>query len=207
MVRLRAGRHARAICAVQDRAFAGWSINTMTFDLVSPLPLAECIRRLRAATDSGFAMAGSKPVLGTVRNTAIRLRRRSHYRHGSQCWLSGKFTQEGGRTRLHCTVGMHPFFRVFLKYWVACIFIGGGAIVVHTLRTFWTAQEPLPQNLWLGLVVPPLLFGFGVVLFLVGDSGFGSDPRFLVEFVARTIDGKEVWYRGGDKRTHDAHPV
>lgn len=179
----------------------------MTFDLVSPLPLAECIHRLRAATDGGFAMAGSKPVLGTVRETAVRLRRRSYYRHGSQCWLSGKFIEEAGRTQLHCTVGMHPFVRVFLKYWVACIFVGGGAIFVHTLRTFWQAQDPLPQNLWLGFVVPPLLLGFGVVLLVVGEYGFGSDPRFLVEFVARTIDGKEVWYRGDERGNQDAHPV
>jgi len=165
----------------------------MTFDLVSPLPLVECIRRLRAATDSSFAIAGSKPVLGTVRETEIRLRRRSYYRHGSQCWLSGKFTEENGGTRLHCTVGMHPFVRSFLEYWVACIFLGGGWVFVRTLRTVWETQGPLPHNFWLGLVVPPLLLGFGAVLLAFGDHNFGSDPRFLVEFVARTIDGKEVY--------------
>jgi hypothetical protein len=175
----------------------------MTFDLISPLPIAECIRRLRAATDSSFAMAGSKPVLGMVRETAIQLRRRSYYRHGSQCWLSGKFTEDRGRTRLHCTAGMHPFVRVFLGYWVACIFVGGGAIFVHTLRTIGGAQDPLPQNLWLGLIVPPLLLGFGLVLLVIGNTNFGDDPRFLVEFVARTIEGKEVWYRGGDKDSQD----
>jgi hypothetical protein len=179
----------------------------MTFDLVSPLPLAECVRRLREATDGSFAMAGSKPVLGTVREGVIRLRRRNYYRHGSQCWLSGRLTEEGGSTRLHCTVGMHPFFRVFLKYWVACIFVGGGTVFVHTLRTIWAASDPLPQDLWLGLAVPPLLLGFGVVLLVIGDTNFGNDPRFLVEFVARTIEGKEVWYRPRGKGNEDAHPV
>jgi hypothetical protein len=184
----------------------------MTFDLVSPLPLAECVRRLRAETDSSFAVGGSKPVLGAVRETGIRLRRRSYYRHGSQCWLSGKFTEESGCTWLHCTAGVHPLVRTFLEYWVACIFVGGGAIFVHTLRMFWAAHDPLPQNLWLGLAVPPLLLGFGVVLLVVGNTNFGNDPRFLVEFVARTIEGKEVWYRGGDKGSkdagdQDAHPV
>jgi hypothetical protein len=184
----------------------------MTFDLVSPLPLAECVCRLRAATDSSFAIAGSKPVLGTVRETGIRLRRRSYYRHGSQCWLSGKFTEENGGTRLHFTVGMHPFVRTFLEYWVACIFLGGGWVLVRTLRALWAAQAPLPQHLWLGLVVPPMLLGFGVVLLMSGGHNFGSDPRFLLEFVARTIDGKEVWPRGRDKGSQDtgnedAHPV
>jgi hypothetical protein len=183
------------------------SNRTMTFDLVSPLPLAECILRLRAATDSRFAIAGRKPVLGTVRDTTIRLRRRRYYRHGAQCWLSGTFTEDGGRTRLHCTVGIHPLVRTFLEYWVVCIFLGGGWVFVRTLRTYWAAQGPLPESLWLGLVVPPLLLGFGVIMLALSEHSFGDDPRFLIEFVARTIDGKEVWYRGSDTGNQDAHPV
>ncbi|MGB7040960.1 MAG: hypothetical protein WBD83_15375 [Xanthobacteraceae bacterium] len=88
----------------------------MNFDLISPLPLAECIRRLRAATDSGFAIAGSKPVLGSVGDTSIRLGRRTYYRHSSQYWLSGQFVEEGGENLLHCTVGLHPFMRTLLEY-------------------------------------------------------------------------------------------
>ena len=97
----------------------------MTFDLISPLPLADCIRRLRAATDSAFAIAGSKPVLGAVGDTSIRLRRRTYYRHSSQYWLSGQFVEAGGQTRLHCTVGLHPFMRTLLEYWVGAVMLGG----------------------------------------------------------------------------------
>jgi hypothetical protein len=188
----------------------------MTFDLVSPLPLAECVRRLREATDSSFAIAGSKPVLGTVRETAVRLRRRSYYRQSSQCWLSGKFVEDGGLTRLHCTVGMHPVMRTLLEYWVGAVALAGGYVFLRSLRLFFNAHgalpDPWPDYLWLGLVVPPLLLGFGAVLLAFGDHNFGSDPRFLVEFVARTIDGKEVWYRGRDKEnkdpgSQDAHPL
>ncbi|MGA8321248.1 MAG: hypothetical protein WB774_10620 [Xanthobacteraceae bacterium] len=85
-------------CAMREPCPRATMLHTMNFDLISPLPLAECIRRLRAATDSGFAIAGSKPVLGSVGDTSIRLRRRTYYRHSSQYWLSGQFVEEGGET-------------------------------------------------------------------------------------------------------------
>ena len=168
----------------------------MTFDLISPLPLAECIRRLRAATDSGFAIAGSKPVLGAVGDTSITLRRRSFYRHSAQYWLSGQFVETGGETRLHCTVGMHPFMRTLLDYWVGAVMLGGGYVFLRAVRMFFAAHgalpDPWPDTLWLGLVLLPLFLGFGIVLLVFGDQLSPDEPRFLVEFVARTIDAVEV---------------
>jgi hypothetical protein len=92
------------------------------------------------------------------------------------------------------------------------VVLGGGYVFLRSLRLFFAAHGPVPDYLWLGLAVPPVLLGFGAVLLAFGDHNFGSDPRFLVEFVARTIDGKEVWYRGRDKEnkdpgSQDAHPL
>jgi hypothetical protein len=169
----------------------------MTFDLVSPLPLHECVRRLRAATDGGWAMAGQKSVLGAVGDNSIRLRRRSYYRHSAQCWLSGKFVEADGQTWLHCTIGLHPIVRVVLEYWVACVLLGGGAVFVRSLHMSLhlarAGHEPLPDILWPGILGPPLLVAFGAVLLAIGDRPSGDEPRFLVEFVARTIDAKETW--------------
>ena len=164
----------------------------MTFNLISPLPLAECIRRLRAATDSGWSIAGGKPALGFVGDASIRLRRRSYYRHSSQYWLSGQFVEEGGQTRLHCTLGMHPYMRTLLEYWVGAVMLGGGYVFVRAAKLFFAAHGPLPDYLWLGLALPPLLLGFGVVLLVFGDQLSQDEPHFLVEFVARTIEAVEV---------------
>jgi hypothetical protein len=169
----------------------------MTFDLLSPLPLAECVRRLRGATDGMWAMAGSKPVLGSVGDTAVRLRKRSYYRHSSQIWLSGQFAQDNGQTRFHGTVGLHPLVRVVLEYWVAAVFLGGGAVFVRTVRLVFadhllSADGPLPPTFWLGIMVPPLLLGFGLILLAFGDRFSSDEPRFLVEFLARTIEAREV---------------
>jgi hypothetical protein len=181
----------------------------MTFDLLSPLPVAECVRRLRAATDGMWAIAGSKPVLGSVRDKAVRLRKRSYYRHSSQVWLSGKFAEENGQTLFHGTIGLHPTVRVVLEYWVAAVLLGGGAVFIRTVRRLFAggilghhglsgygalygSLYDWPPGVWLGLVVPPLLLGFGVILLVFGDRFSSDEPRFLIEFLARTIDAREV---------------
>ena len=163
----------------------------MTFDLISPLPLRECVRRLRAATDGGWAMAGEKPVLGFVGDKSVRLRKRTYYRQSAQCWLSGKFVEEDGQTRLTCTLGLHPFARLFLEYWIGGVLVVGGFILVRTARAFLFGPEPLPPNLWLGVAIPLVMLGFGVVLLLCGDYLTSDDPRFLVVFVEHTINARE----------------
>jgi hypothetical protein len=205
------GRHARAMSAVQHRltirAVSSHNLGfAMTFDLLSPLPVSECVRRLRATTDGMWAMAGSKPVLGSVGGKAVRLRKRNYYRHSSQVWLSGKFAEANGQTLFHGTVGLHPVVRLVLEYWVAAVLLGGGAVFVRTVRRLFAGDilghrilsdygslsASWPPGVWLGLIVPPLLLGFGVILLVFGDRFSSDDPRFLIEFLARTIDAREV---------------
>jgi hypothetical protein len=175
------------------RARAGRAtMSSTTFDLISPLPPRECARRLRAAIDGGWTMGGSKPVLGSVSDKSIRLRKRMYYRNSFQCWLSAKFVEEDGQTRLHCTVGLHPFVRIFLEYWVGGVLLAGGFIIVRTIRAYFSDPDPLPPNLWLGIAGPLVMLGFGGIMLTLGDYLSGDEPRFLIEFVERTIDAREA---------------
>ncbi len=164
----------------------------MTIDLISPLSVRECVRRLRAASDGGWAIAGTKPVLGAVGDRSIRLRKRSYYRHSSQCWLSGHFVEEDGRTRLRCSTGLHPYVRVFLEYWIGGVLIIGGAVFFRAIRTPLNDHGSAPADLWLGIVVPLVLAGFGVIFLVFGENWSSDEPRFLIEFVERTIEAHEV---------------
>jgi hypothetical protein len=166
-------------------------IAPMAFDLISPLPLRECVRRLRAATDGAWSMRGTKPVQGTVRDTAVCLRKRMYNRNALQCWLSGKLTEENGHTRLHCAVGMHPLFRVFLEMWVSGVVVISGAVLIKNLRLWLDGQGPLSANEWLALGVPLVMLGFGLLLLLFGDKLSTDEPTFLLEFLEHTIAARE----------------
>jgi hypothetical protein len=162
----------------------------MRFELVSPLPLGECVRRLRAATDGQWAIAGSKPVLGFVGDKSIRLRRRTEYRQGS-CWVSGNFIEEFGWTRLVGRTGLHPALRGVLEIWIGVVLVLGSAVVFKAAR-FALSEGATSQMLWLGIALPLVMLGCGVVLLIAGEYFPADEPRFLIDFVARTIDGHEA---------------
>ena len=159
----------------------------MTFDLVSPLPPNECVRRLRAATDGMWSLAGSRSVQGSVNEKAIRLRKRISYRNSFQCWLSAKLVGENGQTRLHCSFGLHPFVRLFLEIWIAIVSVVGLTIAMQT-TWLWLRSSPLSPNAWLGIVFPLIMVGFAILLLKFGNYLAQDEPDFLIEFLERTIN-------------------
>jgi hypothetical protein len=161
----------------------------MRLDLISPFPLRECVRRLRAATDGVWAISGSKPVQGTVRDTSIRLRRRIFARNSFQCWLSAKLIDDDGQTRLYCTIGLHPFVLVFLEIWIAIVAVVGLTIAMQT-AWLWLRGSPLSPNAWLGIVFPLIMAGFAILLLKFGNHLSQEEPAFLLEFLERTIDAR-----------------
>lgn len=149
------------------------------------------MRRLRAATDGTWSMAGSKPVQGSVGETSICLRKRMYYRNAAQCWLSGKLVEDNGQTRLHCTVGLHPLVRKILEIWIGAVVVISGAILIHTVRFWLGSNGPLPPDLWLGVAAPLVILGFAVLLLMFSDRFAQDEPAFLVDFLQRTIDAHE----------------
>jgi hypothetical protein len=164
----------------------------MTFDLISPLPVRECVRRLRDATDRGWSVSGEKPVLGFVGDRSIRLRRRIWARNSPQCWLTAQLADEGaevgGGTRLTCSVGMHPSLRRFLQIWIGVVLVAAGAVLIKTVRIVITDFSALDPDWWLGIVIPLILLGFAFLLLKLGDYLGPEEPAFLVGFLERTIN-------------------
>jgi hypothetical protein len=161
----------------------------MRFDLISPLPLRECVRRLRTATDGVWAIGGSKPVQGTVRDTSIRLRKRIFYRNSFQCWLSAKLAEDNGQTRLSCTCGLHPFVRVFLEIWIGIVSVVGLTIAMQS-TWLWLRDSALSPNAWLGIVFPLIMASFAILLLKFGNYLAQDEPVFLVEFLECTINAR-----------------
>ena len=167
----------------------------MTFDLISPLPLNDCVRRLRLATDGMWSIGGNKPVQGSVSETAIRLRKRIFYRNSFQCWLSAKLAEDNGQTRLHCTFGLHPFVLIFLEIWIGIVSVAGLTIAMQT-AWLWLRDSPLSPDAWLGIVFPLIMAGFGIALLKLGNYLAQDEPDYLIAFLERTIKAQEIHERG-----------
>jgi hypothetical protein len=154
----------------------------MAFNLISPLPREECVRRLGMKT--GTAWDGSA-VIGSIGETSFRLRKRIFYRNSFQASFSGKLIDDQQGTLLHCRVGLHPFVTAFLTVWIGIVLI----------RCIWMivslASGAIPANRWPQAVIPFLMLAGGVALLKVGQFFSRDEADLLVDFLRRTLDARD----------------
>jgi hypothetical protein len=187
------GRIGQVLIVVNDLRLSGSEIR-----LFSPLSPAECASRLEAVIDSErsalFSVAGlfgSRPVVGRVTGSSLRLRKRIGYRNSFQIFLTATMQPEAGGTLISGGFAMHPFVRVFMLIWFGGVILMGGSIFVATVRGTFSVTGGHRQNIWLGLVLPPAMLAFGAGLLRVGRFLDRDEARFLTDFLVETLNARD----------------
>lgn len=167
--------------------------------LLTSLSPEQCLARLTAAGDiatcilpSGGTLFGSKPVVGRASTQAIRLSKRINYQNSFQTHVAASMRVTADGTAIEGVLGMHPSVHVFLGVWFGFVLLIGSLVFFSSVSAVINGVEASRQDAWLGILIPPLLFGFGVVLLRVGQRLARDEARFLTEFLLRTLDAREV---------------
>jgi hypothetical protein len=173
------------------------TLNPNRVKLVSPLTPAECVARLTAAVDlerafsPGAAWFGSKPVIGRVTETSLRLRKRTGYRNSFQNYLTATMRAEAGGTSISGHVGMNPFVRAFMFVWFGFLVLFGGAIFISSIASAFGVSHARHKNEWMGIAFFPIMLVFGFLLVRFGRYLARNEERFLTEFLIRALDARE----------------
>jgi hypothetical protein len=152
--------------------------------LVSPLPITECLDRLRGVTQSEWKIFGKSPVVGRI-GERFKLRKRlSGGSYNSfQTFVSGRLIDEGASTRIACRFGMHWFVTLFTVIWLApfvTTLIFSLAVDLATLRI----QNPESY------LVPVIFTAFGCGLVCLGRYMARGERQFLRDFLRDTLDAR-----------------
>ena len=161
-------------------------------ELYSPLSPEECTTRLNAAMDrplwrsvSFSQIFGSRPVIGSVDDETVTLRKRIRYRNSFQTFLSAKMEPHGAGTIIRGELAMHPWVRAFIPFWL------GGVVLFCVAGVIFT----LFSESFLPLLMIPLMCG---AMFLFGVAGvyFGryvarDEAGFLMDFLRQTAGVEE----------------
>jgi hypothetical protein len=165
--------------------------------LFSPLSPAECAARLTEVIDfersAHFSLAGlfgSRPVVGHVTGSSLRLRKRIGYRNPFQIFLTATMRPETGGTLISGGFAMHPFIRVFLLIWFGGVILIGGSIFVATVRGIFSGTSDR-QGMWVGLLAPPIMLAFGVGLLRLGRFLGRKEARFLTDFLIEKLNARD----------------
>jgi hypothetical protein len=229
----RTDANAKATCAAQDFQRAvrrvlkremGLLLTILriaqypAFDLISPLPRDECVRRLRENTnppgwkvymtgpigppggvkiyDSSVGL-NPKPLIGYIGESDLRIAQRIGDNESSQTRLFAEIVDDGGMTRLHCFVGIHPGVAAFWAFWFISVFLAGITSVLRgddstlTIAVFW--WQGVFRGAWTAWVGTLLMLAAGLGLFIYFRYlARKEDKSFLIDFVRKTLEAQKV---------------
>ncbi len=160
-------------------------------ELLSPLPLEQCLERLKPLIEDQWRWSdpGRKPLVGRFEGTILRVRKRIPYRNSFQTQLKAELMPEGNRTLFRCRFGAHPFVLIFMALWCALLAAITAPILIQAIEAGTSFQTAGP-----GLLIPPAMLGFGILLIVVGRLLARNEQQFMLdlfeeELRARPRDG------------------
>jgi hypothetical protein len=156
--------------------------------LVSPHTPAECARRLRLLTDPRRPR-GRNPLIGTVGETALRLRRRVDYRSSFQIHLFARLLPQASGTLLECRFRLNPLAVAFLVTWFTFVIIGLMVGFAVAFDLFDVAPEPA-RPLWPAAIIPVLMAAFAFIWLRMAQRMALDDEEFMLEFLRFSIDAQ-----------------
>lgn len=160
-----------------------------TIDLLSPFRPEECARRLRMVTDPRRRHRNNNPLIGTVTDAALRVRRRLAYRNSFQTFLFGTMEREGVGTLLHCRFGMHPAAVIFLIVWFSFVIIGLGVGLTVAFDLFGI-DHGIDRPLWPAAIIPVFMAVFALVWLKLSRRLAEEDEIFMIELLRFSLDAE-----------------
>jgi len=167
------------------------SKDAATEELLSPLSLEECVRRLRDAIDGPWRLRGKRAVTGSVDEARFRGWKRVSYRNSFQTEVIATFVADRDQTRIHCRFGLSPFVVAFIAIWACGVLWIGGQIFVASIAAMLRGATDLNQQ-FMGIVVPPALLAFLWGLVWLGRRLARDEREFLTQFLCATLQACRV---------------
>ena len=158
---------------------------------LAPAALAQALYRSideeRRTLFSLSGYKGSLPILGEVTEATFRLQRRRFWRNDFAPQLYGKFQTETGGSRIEACFDMSPWVKMFMRIWMIGVAVIGAPIFVLSALDLITGSHYISGDRYVGLIVPPAMITWGLLLPRIGRLFGQADERFLLDFIQQTL--------------------
>ena len=137
------------------------------------------------------ALSGSKPVVGWVTDSSMRLRKRIGYGNIFQSYFKASMRPEAGGTVISGKITMHPLVRLFVIVWFGAIIYIPGPAFLRTIYSMIVGSSTEYENTAVLLVMFPVMLALGYGLIAFGRYLARDESRFLTEFLIRELDARD----------------
>lgn len=161
-----------------------------SFDLVSPLAREECVRRLRANTESWWFPFSNKPLAGHVEDTSFGICKRILYANPFQPLLSGDLLDEGDRTRVRCELEIRLSVIAFMACWFGILLIVEASAAMRAIHSL--LRGGALADAWPSIAGPTFMLAAGAAFVGLGLFQARNEQQFLLDFLRDTIAAREA---------------
>lgn len=130
---------------------------------------------------------GSRPFLGKVGENTFRLQKRRHWRNDFAPRFYGQIQPEPGGTKIEGYFDVARWAKLFMRLWLAAAVALGAPVFVLTLLDVTMGSRNISGDTWVGLVVPPALVAFGILLPKLGRLLGRAEERAILEHLQNTL--------------------
>jgi hypothetical protein len=165
--------------------------------LHTDIGVSECLNRIRESIDeerwtifsfSGYA--GSKKILGKIKGNKIRLQKRRYYRNSFSPYFYAMVSPESHGTRIEGHFDCLPFVKIFMRIWLGFVVVLGCFIYVLMLEDLLTGRAHRRADIYLGILVPPGLVLFGLLLPRFGRWLGRNEESYILDFLQRALPAR-----------------
>ena len=162
--------------------------------LRTDLDAEECRRRLIESTDSErrtiFSLSGyrgSKSVIGWIEGYQFYLHKRRYWHNDFAPQFYGNFLPQARGTLIEGYFDIPRWTTMFMRIWLAVVLLLGIPIFAVSLLDLINGHSYGEGDLRIGLVVPPSMALFGILLPKFGLWLGRHEERFILEFLQSTL--------------------
>jgi hypothetical protein len=162
--------------------------------LHSDYPPQTCLAKLAEQIDrdertlflfSGYK--GKKPILGRIAGNEFRLHKRRYWHNSFGPVLFGRMTADGRGTLVEAYWEVWKAVRIFLRIWLALVVLFSAPLFPSALRCAIGAKCTIQGDYWVGLIVPPAMILFGILLPRIGATLSFHERKHIVGLLERSL--------------------
>jgi len=153
-----------------------------------------CLARLAEQIDVDdrtlFSLSGYKgrrAVVGRIEGSDFRLHKRRYWHNSFGPVLFGRMMPDGRGTRIEAFWDVWRSVRIFVRVWIVLTAIMGTPILFNALRCAVSKACADQGDSWLGLIVPPAMILWGILLPRIGALLGLHEKKAIVELLERTL--------------------
>jgi hypothetical protein len=159
--------------------------------LTSPLPLAECLRRIKAAIGELSSFFSDKDVIGTFDEGKFELRKRPRGKYKPTTVLLATLVEDWRGTVLRCHFSTNLLITYILAGLGTLFILGIKVDDLHIREQAGSISDIVEvySSDILGIVVILIV---GALVIVINTWSAQTERKFLIDFVCRTLDAREL---------------